>query len=53
MQNNNAAKLLMDNKNSLCETKNAEGKTPLHIACENGNIEIIRLLLSYSDNVID
>lgn len=38
-------------ENDIINLKNNEGKTPLHIACQNNNKDIIRLLLKYGANI--
>ena len=37
---------------SVLNQQDVEGKTPLHIACERSNFEVVKLLLHYNANTI-
>lgn len=42
---------LINAKKSLAGNSNDEGLTPLHIACDNGHIDIVRFLLANGANI--
>ena len=39
----------------LLDGRNNDGKTPLHLACQEGHLEVVRILMSYGadSNLLD
>jgi len=52
MIENDPKKYLYDNLDPerLCNKQSIDGQTPLYIACKNGHLEIVKMLLSYNAN---
>lgn len=44
-------RLLLDKNSSLVNVRNNKGKTPLHVALDNNNLDLVRQLLAYQPSI--